>query len=127
MPNLDNNLPTFKTTESLSRAADAKTLMLGKIYAPSLIIQATGAAYDLELDVSKTYVIILQNCGITNIKWSIDSTSQTDSFHGVMAACSVADDGLGGILTLPALSGKNRISLFSDGASKRVATWMMAL
>lgn len=118
------NLPQYKTPEDFQALANGLKTMLGRISAPAMIIAATGAAQDLNYDDRTPCVIILQNCSTNNVKWAIGSTATADSFHGIIGACSATDDGFGGILTLPGIRGE-RISLFSDGASKRIATWIM--
>lgn len=68
--------------------------------------------------------IQIQNCGTTPIKYMLNNTCSADVFHGVLAAGTAEDDGLGGILNLNLDRGIRIISLF-HGAAYRAAVLKM--
>lgn len=60
---------------------------------------------------------VLQNCGTIAVKYLVDNDNLcTDAnFHGVLAACSVQDDGLGSIIDFSKVT--DRISIKGVGAT----------
>jgi len=57
--------------------------------------------------------IRLQNNGTTVIKWAINTPVSANAYHGILAACASAEDGLGSILALDGFVGQ--LYLFSVG------------
>lgn len=63
----------------------------------------------------------IQNCSIVPVKYLIDNDNNCDAnnFHGILAACSAVDDGLGSVLQMSITS--QRISIFGVGGNPRVS------
>ncbi len=58
----------------------------------------------------------LQNCGTLPIKYLVSDVGlcSADNFHGIMAACTAIDDGLGSVVQF-GITGE-RVTIFSTGA-----------
>ena len=63
----------------------------------------------------------IQNCSIVPVKYLIDNDNNctADNFHGILAACSAVDDGLGSVLQMSITS--QRISILGVGGNPRVS------
>ena len=91
------------------------------IVAPPQIVIADNVASEIynritnSTDARHTKIQI-QNCGTTAIKYMINAVCSAAEFHGVLAAGTGADDGLGGILNLSLNRGIKTISLFHSAA-----------
>lgn len=96
---------------------------------PVQIVAADNAATEIFNRVTSTtdnraHKIQVQNCGTNAIKYRLNGTCSAAEFHGVLAAGTAEDDGLGGILNLNLDRGITTISLF-HGAAYRAAVLKM--
>jgi hypothetical protein len=87
---------------------------------PPNVVVANGVAL---ADKPNLFIRTLQNCGTIPVKWIVGSTVNptSNSFHGVLAACTDIDDGSSSILDLSSIKGDVRI--LGVGGSPRVATF----
>jgi hypothetical protein len=91
---------------------------------PPLLVVANGQALD---KASGTHFRILQNCGTVPVKFLIDNDNNctADMFHGVLAACTVQDDGTGGIINFDKVG--DRVSIIGVGGNPRVSVFVGTL
>jgi hypothetical protein len=93
---------------------------------PRLVVLNSVEAANLPtrpaLDAKKGVAIRkLQNCGTRSVKWAIGMVPTADVFHGILAACNVADDGLGSVQDFSNIVGA--IYVFDIGGNPRLATY----
>ncbi len=81
------------------------------------LVTAAGVVADKATGVAFRQI---QNCGIVPVKYLIDNNAlcTANNFHGVLAAGSAVDDGLGSVLQFN-ITG-DRISVFVDSGAVRV-------
>lgn len=87
---------------------------------PNLIV-ANGVAL---LKQSKTLFRQIQNCGTVPVKYLVDNDNLcTDqNFHGILAACTAQDDGLGSIINFSKVM--DRVTILGVGGNPRVCTFI---
>jgi len=91
---------------------------------PPLLLTANGQA--LEARTGSAFRI-LQNCGTVPVKFLVDpeNSPTADTFHGILAACSAVDDGLGSIVNFSQIP--RRVSILGVGGNPRVCVWEACL
>jgi hypothetical protein len=111
-------VPERRSRESLLLAA-VTTQPGVKILGPRLVT-ANGPAL-----AETVYAAFrqLQNCGIVPVKYLVSATGDCDAntFHGILAACSTVDDGLGSVAQF-GITG-DRVTIFGVGGNPRVAVF----
>lgn len=65
----------------------------------------------------------IQNCGTVPVKYLVSNTGDCDAntFHGILAACSAIDDGLGSVAQFGVTG--DRVTIFGVGGNPRVAVF----
>jgi len=117
-------LPSYRDKHSLLK--DAITAQKLNVLPPRIVIEnsavvaneATKPALDAKKDVS---IRQLQNCGTRKVYWSVNSVPTAEMFHGILAGCSVQDDGLGSVKDFSNIVGA--VYIFDAGGNPRVATY----
>lgn len=96
------------------------TMESSGVLGPNLIT-ANGQALPRQ---KKTLFRQIQNCGTVPVKYLIDNDNDCTAlnFHGVLAACTAEDDGLGSILNLSKVS--DRVTIIGVGGTPRVCTFV---
>lgn len=112
-------LPTKRSNRQLAEALVYPSLGSG-VAGPNLIT-ANGVAL---LKQSKTLFRQIQNCGTVPVKYLVDNDNlATDlNFHGILAACTAVDDGLGSIIDFSKVT--DRVSIIGVGGTARVCTFI---
>lgn len=93
---------------------------------PTNVVTAAGIA--LDYDRRKRYLIrSLQNIGDVAVMWNIDQDNnpEEESCHGILAAGTAVNDGLGGQVDLSRVRGKVRVKGVAGGAI-RVAAFQVS-
>ena len=99
--------------DSFSLLRAAVTTQPGTVVKGPRIVTANGEALP---KVRYAAFRQLQNCGILPVKYLVADTGDcsADNFHGILAACTAVDDGLGSVVQF-GITGE-RVTLFSTGA-----------
>lgn len=119
-PSPQAKLPTRATERQLLQRITQPLVSTG-ILGPRLI-EADGEALPQQ---KATVFRVLQNCGTVPVKYLVDNNSNcTDAnFHGVLAACTAQDDGLGSIIDFSKVT--DRITIKGVGSTTpRVCTFV---
>ena len=85
------------------------------------IISANGIAFD---KTKRSAFRVLQNVGVTAVKYLVDDNGLASelNFHGILAAGSAEDDGLGSVVNFSVAS--HRVSVFGvGGGAIKLATF----
>ncbi len=123
MPQGDNvspqavGLPNMETAGELLRAMSG--IERGLTTMPPRLIEASGLAFEKN---DSTVWKFLQNCGTNVVYWAAGVGAgdvSTTNFHGILAACTAQDDGLGSVVNLSRIPGP--IYLYSVSGVMRVA------
>lgn len=111
-------IPTRRDNHSLLRAA-VTTQPEVKILGPRIVV-GNGEVFS-----RKPFCAFrqLQNCGTNAVKYLVSNTGDCneENFHGILAACSAVDDGLGSVQMF-GITGE-RVTLFSASGTHRVAVF----
>lgn len=96
------------------------TMQSTGVLGPNIVV-ANGQALP---EQKKTLFRQIQNCGTVPVKYLISNTEDCTAlnFHGVLAACTAEDDGLGSILNLSKVS--ERVTILGVGGTPRVCTFV---
>lgn len=88
---------------------------------PPRIVTANGVALDQRLRPDGVAFRQIQNCGTVPVKYLIDNENNctAENFHGILAACTAVDDGLGSVLQFSITA--DRVSILGVGGNPRVA------
>lgn len=111
-------VPERRSSTSL-RLAQVATQPGVKILGPR-IVSANGQALEKRAFGAFRQ---LQNCGTLPVKYLVSNTGDcaADTFHGILAACTAVDDGLGSVVQF-GITG-DRVTIFGVGGNPRVAVF----
>lgn len=112
-------LPTRRDAHTL--LLDAVSTQKGVVVLPPRIVAANGTA--LEKKNRRMAFRTIQNCGIVPVKFLVDNVNDATAlnFHGILAACSAEDDGLGSVQPF-GITG-DRVSILGVGGNPRVCIY----
>ena len=112
-------VPTRRDARSL--LLDAISTQPGVVVLPPRIVAANGVA--LERKKRRMAFRVIQNCGTVPVKFLDDNENLATAinFHGILAACSAEDDGLGSVQAF-GISG-NQVSIIGVGGTPRVCIY----
>lgn len=120
LPTPQAKLPTRATDRELLQRLSQPMVSTG-VLGPALII-ADGVALPAQ---KATLFRTIQNCGTVAVKYLVDNDNLcTDlNFHGILAACTAEDDGLGSIVDFSKVT--DRVSIKGVGSTTpRVCTFV---
>jgi len=113
-------VPTRATERQLLQRITQPLVSTG-VLGPN-IISADGEALPAQ---KATVFRVIQNCGTVAVKYLVDNDNLCTeaNFHGILAACSAQDDGLGSIVDFSKVT--DRITIKGVGStSPRVCTFV---
>lgn len=114
------NVPSRRGPGSfLQNAVDARNL---DVRQPTIKTSADGIAVTVFEDEVGVAIRAMQNCCAFPVKYAINQTVTANSFHGILAACSATDDGLGSYVDLSKFRGY--VSVLATGGALRLATFI---
>ncbi len=110
-------LPTRLSDRDLLKRI-TQPLQSSAVQGPNLI-EANGVAL---LPAKGTLCRQLQNCGTVPVKYLIDNQNDCTAanFHGILAACTATDDGLGSIVDFSKVT--DRVTILGVGGTPRVCS-----
>ena len=84
---------------------------------PPLIVEADGEVFPKRRHVAFR---LIQNCGLTAVKFLVDDVNDCteENFHGILAAGSAVDDGLGSVYSFPIVGSRITVFGVAGGAIK---------
>lgn len=105
--------------DSFRLQQDQLVTQRGVVVLPPAIVTTNGVAL---LKRNKMSFRVIQNCATTPVKFLVDDVNlcTAENFHGILAACTATDDGLGGAQSFGITGG--RVSIFS-ASTPRVCTF----
>ena len=116
---IQSNVPSIPNTQDYIRQGSAA---VQAAVLPPRLVTANGVALAFRQGIVQRFI---QNCGTVPVKFLISKDpadlATTDMFHGILAACTSVDDGLGSVLDFSKVVGQ--ISIFGDGGAPRVCTY----
>ena len=121
-------LPSFRSLADRLIDQSKTTTLCDNIDAPLLITSNDGAVQTVidTNDPTKPYYkkivnVEFVNCGISAVKFAINTNASSEVFHGIVVGSVVQDDGSGGNVRLLGFRGK--LTVFSS-AAYRLATFV---
>lgn len=88
---------------------------------PPRLVQGLSGVSTLIFEAKDNIAIrYMQNCGNMPVKYAINTEVAAESFHGILAGGTVADDGLASVIDLSRFKGS--IYAMSTGGDLRIAT-----
>ena len=103
MATIQSQVPTFRSEKGILESL-TKTIK-HRISGPAVFNFLAGTEHrvlDAEDQSSKRFI---QNCGVSPVKYAVNTACGSESFHGILAPCTEVDDGFGSQLDFSAVDG----------------------
>ena len=106
--------------DAYTLALDAVTTSRNIVVRPPKIVAANGEVLDKQFRAAFRQI---QNCGTNAVKFLVDNVANCteENFHGILAACTSTDDGLGSIANFGKTG--DRVTIFSTSGTHRVCVF----